>query len=131
MQIYLLFSEIILTFASNTNVMDYTEEITCSTGKVCFRTKTEIKAYINARNKRCGGNKFHYHYCETCGCWHLTTRTPCGDYMLRKHAKHYNRLEKKSIDKSIYDLCGVQEGQRTYESIRLHGRFRTEFKKAQ
>lgn len=87
--------------------MNKENEITCPTGKVCFRTKAEIRNFIRVRNSIHGGKGYKYHYCTECGCWHLTTHTVQGDYMLKKHAKHYNRLEKKRIDRSIYELCGI------------------------
>lgn len=81
--------------------------VTCSSGKPCFRTSGEIKDYIARRNKRCGGRTFRYYRCSECGCWHLTTKTVCGDYLLEKHAKRYNRLEKKSTDRAIFEKYGL------------------------
>ena len=76
-------------------------EVEYCEGKPKFKTKAEIKEYIKNVNENKGGKSFRYYRCETCGCWHLTTRTPVGEHMLRKHANKYNRLAKKSTDKKI------------------------------
>ena len=87
--------------------MDKETEIKCPTGKVCFRTQAEIKNYIRIYNSIHGGKGYHYHYCPVCGCWHLTTHTPHDDYMLRKRARRYDRLEKKRGDRAIYKMYGL------------------------
>ena len=87
--------------------MELKNEITCPTGKVCFKTKREIKYYIDIRNRRKGGDRFRYYYCPICGCYHLTSRIITGDRMLQKHASKYNRLQKKAVDLRIYQLNGL------------------------
>ena len=80
----------------------------CESGKVCFNTKAEIISYIKCRNRRKGGDGFHYYRCRQCGYWHLTSHIVVGDAMLEKHAKKYNRLEKKRVDRVLtefYDLA--------------------------
>ena len=83
------------------------KEIEYCNGKPKFRTKAEIIEYIGRRNKLKGGKGFKYYKCAECGCWHLTTHTPFGDYMLQKHSKKYNRLEKKMADSKIYRHYGI------------------------
>ena len=89
------------------NVYKENEKPTCPTGKVCFKSQAEVKRYIAVRNALNGGKGFKYHFCKECGYWHLTTHTVCGDHMLKKKADHYDRLKKKSIDRSIFKLCGL------------------------
>lgn len=89
-------------------IYQYDDTPSCPTGKPCFKTKAEIRDYIRRRNRRCGGKSFSYYKCSVCGNWHLTTKTVQGDYLLYKHAHHYDRLEKKRMDKVImraYDLA--------------------------
>ena len=89
--------------------MDYNNEneITCPTGKVCFKTKGEIKRYIDARNKRYGGDRFRFYYCTRCGCYHLTTNHVIETKMLMKSVSHYNRLQKKAEDCRILQINGI------------------------
>ena len=86
--------------------MSYIEEeghvLACPSLKPCFRTKAEIKDYIRRRNLRNGGDGFKYYRCTICGCWHLTTHKPVDDYMLKRKAKAYNRLEKKKADEKFF-----------------------------
>lgn len=82
-------------------------EIEYCGGKPKFKTKAEIKNYVKFCNERKGGTGFKYYHCAICGCWHLTTHTPVDDYKLRKHANKYNRLEKKSADKKIFDIYNI------------------------
>jgi len=63
----------------------------CPSGKPCFGTKAEITDYIRKRNETYSGRSYRYYYCKECGCYHLTTRTIQGDYMLWKRSRKYDR----------------------------------------
>jgi len=83
------------------------EEKVCPSCKVMFKTKFEIKHYIYKRNLRKGGDGFKFYFCPICGCYHLTSNIPTGDYMLKKRASHYNRLEQKEKNNSILKEYGL------------------------
>jgi NAD-dependent SIR2 family protein deacetylase len=84
-----------------------TEEVICPSCKCGFKTKAEIKHYINTRNKRKGGDRFKFYYCPICGRYHLTTNTVYGENLLRKSSRKYNRLTKKKGDLVIYMSAGI------------------------
>ena len=84
-----------------------TEEVICPSCKCAFKTKAEIKHYINTWNMRNGGDGFKFYYCPICGHYHLTTNTVYGEHLLRKNASKYNRLTKKKGDIKLYMSAGI------------------------
>ena len=76
-------------------------------GKQMFKTKSRILNFIYYTNCRKGGDGYRSYYSPKCGCYHLTTNTVQGDYMLKKHASHYNRLQKKAEDSRLLRLNGL------------------------
>jgi hypothetical protein len=79
-------------------------EINCPSGKVYFRTRFEIRTYINNRNKRNGGDGFRDYYCHECGGYHLTTGHCIGSQKLYKNAHKYNRERQKGINGVILEM---------------------------
>ena len=75
-------------------------------GKVVFKTKGEINAYIKSRNKRKSGDSLRAYYCKECRCWHLTSHANLGLELYKETIK-YNRLRKKVEDRRIFLSVGL------------------------
>ena len=70
-------------------------------GKVSFAKKSEVKGYIERKNKRCGGDALRPYYSIQCGCYHLTT-----DHSNMPKVR-YNRVNQKEMTNSILKSYGL------------------------
>jgi len=93
-----------MTIKFNTN---NGKEITCSSGKVGFKSKRKAEAAIRTINNNSGGDRLRAYYCKECGQWHLTSSHVIESRMLKKSFAQYNRLEKKAQDKRILQVNGL------------------------
>ena len=83
------------------------KEITCSSGKVGYKSKRKAEAAIRTINGNSGGDRLRAYYCKECGQYHLTSSHIIGSQMLRKSYFCYNRLQKKAEDRLIFQFSGV------------------------
>lgn len=83
------------------------KEITCSSGKVGFKSKRKAEAAIRTINNNSGGDRLRAYYCKECGQWHLTSSHVIESRMLKKSFAQYNRLQKKAQDKKILQINGL------------------------
>ena len=87
--------------------VDDQKEITCSSGKVGFKSKRSAERAIRCINSHNGGDRLRAYYCKECGQYHLTTNHIIESRMLKKSYYCYNRLQKKAEDRMILQFSGV------------------------
>ena len=77
---------------------DKEKEITCSSGKVGYKSKNAAERAVRCIQNNCRSERFRAYYCKECGEYHLTS---CHSKILRKSLTQYNRSEKKYNDMMI------------------------------
>lgn len=83
------------------------KEITCSSGKVGYKSKNAAERAIKCilANNRSG--RFRAYYCKECGEYHLTSSQVIESRMLMKNFTQYDRTEKKYQDMRILQCYGL------------------------
>ena len=87
--------------------VDTEKEITCSSGKVGYKSKRAAERAIKCIQANSKSERFRAYYCKECGRYHLTSCHVIEYRMLMKSFTQYNRLEKKSQDLMILQSYGL------------------------